>query len=161
MIKYNGDKQGQLKLFKKLIDDFSANQFDVVNIKITPDALNYIIANVKPVCSLDFVGYLFPIYTKKSFQINGILDLFGNIRLYSGTEGQPLSEKLAKKVIKKLLKISFIELTIDPFPEFDSYYTVPIDPENTLFIDKPIFKNYLTEEQLDKMRDLYEYLEVE
>lgn len=50
-------------------------------------------------------------------------------------------------------------LTIEPFPEFDSFYTIPIDPEKTTFIDQPIFKNYLTEDQLEDMRKLYEDFE--
>lgn len=96
-------------------------------------------------CSLDFVGYLFPIHRK--YNINGMVDLFANLRVFSDNpDEKPINKKQYKKVIKHLLKTNFIYLTIDPFPEFDSLYTVPIDPEKTTFIDQPIFKNYLTED---------------
>ena len=161
MIQYSGDKKVQLALFNHLIQNFEQDSFNLINIQITQEALAYILDKVKPICSLDFVGYLFPIYQRKNIKVNGMLDLYGNVRIYSGIENQQISSKLLKKVLKKLLKTNFIILSIEPFPEFESYYNVPIDPERTVFIDKPIFKNYLTEEQLEEMRKLYDQLEAE
>lgn len=152
--KYNGNKKQQLKLFELLTSSNTENNSGIL-IKIAEPGLIFILTTTKPICSLDFVGYIFPIHTR--YQVSGMLDLYGNVNLFSTNPNKQLIQpKILYKILKHLLKISFIQLIIEPFPEFDSYYNVPIDSENTRFIDEPIFKDYLTENQLTEMRKLYE-----
>lgn len=49
--------------------------------KITLGGLAFILDTTRPVCSLDFVGYLFPI--NRNYGVNGMLDLQGNLKLFS------------------------------------------------------------------------------
>ena len=128
----------------------------IVDLKISTDAIDYLLVIGHPICSLDFVGYWFTI--KPEWYVNGLIDLHGNFGMYSTNIKRPvIPEKLEKKVLNKLLKNGFLELVIEPFPEFSSQYNLSIDPDKIDFIPDVLFKNLMPPDVLEQMRK--EFLE--
>lgn len=122
-----------------------------VDLKITSLAMDFLYNKAQPVCSLDFVGYIFIVDQKK--QINGMVDLFGNFGIFSQNPKDPvISEKLENKILQHMLDTYFLEFVIEPFPEFSSQYNLQIDPDRTQFIAEPLFKNFLPDDILEEMK---------
>ena len=113
---------------------------------LTDAALDWLLETQKPICSSDFIGYIFTISNRSG--VAGSVDIFGNIRLFSTKKNQQvLSEKKACKHIKKLLDTNFLELDIEPFPEFSKKFNLPIDPTKTVFIEEPLFTTIMEDNE--------------
>lgn len=64
---------------------------NIDDIVLTEDALDWVKRRGRPVCSTDFIGYLFELgYLYKRFKkIGGAIDVFGRFRVYSINKKNP------------------------------------------------------------------------
>lgn len=98
----------------------------IPDLVLTEKAVSWVTTYIKPICSTDFIGYIFDmndiLYPKICKNAPGFaVDWNGQVRIFSKDPRKPvLSRRLAKKWIMKLYKLNFLERVIIPFPEFDS-----------------------------------------
>lgn len=114
---------------------------------LTERAVHWVSDNIKPICSTDFIGYIFDmndiLYPLKKYKnpVGFAVDWKGHFRIYSKDPKHPiLSNFKAKRFLKKLFKLKFLERTMVPFPEFDVRYNIPVDSDSTTFIEEPLFQ---------------------
>lgn len=147
----------QQKLIYESLKNGVKPQHKIVDLKMTESAIHHVINTLgTPVCGLDFVGYMFPIHYR--WKINGMLDILGNFGLYSADAKKPVISKFKEKqVIKHLLKIKFLHYIIEPFPEFNIAYNVPINLSKAKVVEGFIFTNYSQESVQDAQKKMDEF----
>lgn len=101
-------------------------------------AIFYLQAFGKGVIAKDFIGYIFNL--KPKFDVIILITLKGNFRLFSINPKKVLNKKLYKKVYKYLRKKGFTrEGYNDPFPDFEPYANLKLNPFNVMVIKDKIF----------------------
>lgn len=105
---------------KKYPKDYNPNLI----IKLTDQAIAWLVIYGKPIMSKDFVGYTALI----DDDIAVAVGLDNSIIPFSLNKKKPLTYKRIKKVFKHLIDTNFIkDASYDPFPEFELYSDIPFD----------------------------------
>lgn len=92
----------------------------------------------KGVISKDFAGFIVTLRPK--FNAILLITLKGVFRPFPINSKKSLPVRVYKRIYKTLRKTQFIrEGCMDPFPEFESYSNLKLDPHRTLIIDDYIF----------------------
>lgn len=108
---------------------------------LTQKAVDYLSIFGKGVISKDFIGYMVDLRPKFSALL--LITLSGKFRPFPIEGGKNLPVRVYKKVYKHLQKIGFIEEGYyHPFPEFEEYSNMKLNPTNTIVIDDSIFKEH-------------------
>ena len=102
---------------------------------VSDTALKWLINHGTPVCSSDYIGYLFRAFPK----VNGRVDENGTIDFYR-IDKKPVTQKERNKYISKLIQTGFLYWGVEPFPEFSDKKHLPLDPSKTVFMEETLFK---------------------
>lgn len=112
-------------------------------IMLSNSAAEWVVKCGNPVCATDFIGYLFSanmINEKFSANIGCAVDVFGDFRIFSLDKKKPvMSNKKARKLYKKLLKLNFLTFDVLPFSEYELGKNLPIDSSKVNLVEEPIF----------------------
>lgn len=105
---------------------------------LTDSAVFFLETFGKGVISKDFVGFV--VNLNPRFDALLLITLKGIFRPFPTSPKKPLSIRLYKKIYKKLRKTGFIrEGCMDPFPDFEPYSNMRLNPYRTLLINDYIF----------------------
>ena len=99
-------------------------------------AIEFLQNNGAPVCSNDFIGYLFRVYADKD--IFGRVTNEGEVSFYRADK-KPVGKTEYNKHLAELLRTGFIQYDVDVFPEFSNKKNIPMNPQKTLFIEETLF----------------------
>ena len=106
-------------------------------LQLTHSAVQFLYKEATPLLAKDFVGYITKYSTHSNIGIG--VDLLGNVSIFSLT-AVPLSLRKIKRVIKKLIKNHFLEISIEPFPEFSERFNLKFDLFKAIVVEGPYFE---------------------
>ena len=105
---------------------------------LTETALVYIKTLCRGVIAKDFTGFMIDLRPKYPAIV--LITLNGKFRAFSTSPKKGLSEKLYKKINKWLGRVNFIrEGYYDPFPEYEEYSNLKLNPLTTIQYNDNIF----------------------
>ena len=138
-------KRGKARCEQQVSDHIQDCTLDTDRVTLTQQAIQWVVDTCTPICSTDFIGYLFELgmVSKRYKKLGGALDVFGGFMIFSLDEKNPhIDNKKVMRIYNHLFDIDFLVIQEScPFEEFDEVLCgdVPIDYETTQFIEEPIF----------------------
>ena len=115
--------------------------FEIEKPVLTKRAVDYLSIFGRGVISKDFTGYVVDLRPRFSALL--LITLNGKFRPFQIEGGKNLPVRVYKKIYKHLERIGFIEEGYyHPFPEFEEYSNMKLDPAHTIVVNDSIFKEH-------------------
>lgn len=110
-------------------------QFETLH--LTDFAIQFLYNEAAPIVAHDFIGYITKYSTHSNVGIG--VTISGDILVFSMTS-KPLSARKITRILNKLIKKQFLEISIEPFPEFSEKFNLQFDLSKAFILDGPYFR---------------------